>query len=361
MRGEEESEPATRALIADDRTGAADAAVAFPDPVVWWGDGMPEEHGFLAVDIRCREAAPETAAARVADAARRLERVGARCAYLKIDSALRGPAGAMVAAAVQAGIGSAALVAPAFPAHGRRVEGGMLRTEGLRDGIDIGALLEAQGLCGLQRLATPDGDALDRLLARGCRWVLADAGNDADLDALARLCAARPGLLPVGSGGLAAAFAGRAPRPAAPSPAARRLAVLVGSPHAAAARQGAHLTAAGIAAETAPDNAARQEALWRDRRLPLVRVGFTADEADALSALGGRIDAALVTGGDTAAWLGDLWGARAWRLEGEAVPGAPWGRLVGGIADRVVLCAKSGGFGADDALARAAAFLRGEP
>ncbi len=50
--------------------------------------------------------------------------------FKKIDSTLRGPVGAEIQAAMTAAGASIAIVAPAFPAMGRIVERGTLRTTG---------------------------------------------------------------------------------------------------------------------------------------------------------------------------------------------------------------------------------------
>jgi uncharacterized protein YgbK (DUF1537 family) len=59
----------------------------------------------------------------------------------------------------------------------------------------------------------------------------------------------------------------------------------------------------------------------------------------------------IMTGGDTAALVCDALGVRGIRLIREALPGIPYGTLIGGRLDGVPVITKAGGFGDENALA----------
>lgn len=69
--------------------------------------------------------------------------------------------------------------------------------------------------------------------------------------------------------------------------------------------------------------------------------------------------ALVLTGGEVTAAVCRALAARAIAVEGEVMPGIPWGRLLGGPAGGLPLVTKAGGFGGDDALWRILAALHG--
>jgi len=114
-------------IVADDLTGAMDTASevatrGYETVVVAVPDASPQEETVVAVNTDSRYLPPSDAA----DAVRRsVEALGASTVYKKIDSTLRGNVGVEVAAAVQATAADLAVVAPAFPATGRRTWDGV--------------------------------------------------------------------------------------------------------------------------------------------------------------------------------------------------------------------------------------------
>ena len=247
------------ALVADDLTGALDAAAPFaarglrvrvyrsvdalpaagaspgaadlppPADVFPPADLLPpmedapehaaasQPHGtVLAVNTSSRHVAPAAARAAVAAAGRRLREWSPRLVFKKIDSTLRGPVPDEVAAAMEVFERSAALVCPAFPAAGRVVRGGeifvhgeLLReTEYTRDlrtpapGEPLAALF---GRIGAVRTLRPAETPWHRPPAG---ITLADAETESRLASLAALVweHARE-VLAVGSDGLAAGLA----------------------------------------------------------------------------------------------------------------------------------------------------------
>jgi uncharacterized protein YgbK (DUF1537 family) len=124
------------AVIADDLTGAADSGVQFVKAgyrtaVAFWGAPVPPEEDLDAVviDTASRTMPAGFAARRVVEAGRAVRRV--RIVYKKIDSTLRGPVAAELAAALGATERERTVVAPAFPAAGRVTVGGMQMVDGV--------------------------------------------------------------------------------------------------------------------------------------------------------------------------------------------------------------------------------------
>src|SRR3954467_11790938 len=125
------SPPGLVGIVADDLTGACDAAAQFrragARTAVILDDGdapLPKGWDVIALTTESRRALPTIAANRTRDAVERLRSAGASRLYVKIDSTFRGaPGGVIEAAAMQFGV-PYVLVAPAFPEQGRTVLGG---------------------------------------------------------------------------------------------------------------------------------------------------------------------------------------------------------------------------------------------
>jgi uncharacterized protein YgbK (DUF1537 family) len=207
-------------ILADDLTGAADtaarcwaagleAAICVEPPDAW-----PPGAEAVTLTTDSRHLGAEEAAVRVRGLIARLPALPpASLWYKKIDSTLRGNAGAEIDALLD-GLGLArALVCPAFPAQGRGVVDGRLVVHGARQDAHLPGLLAAQarGTVAHLPLAQVRCDAAGALRAAfdgGARLVAADGLTDGDLDAL---CAAglEAGALLGGSAGLAGALAQR--------------------------------------------------------------------------------------------------------------------------------------------------------
>jgi uncharacterized protein YgbK (DUF1537 family) len=269
-----------------------------------WPDGVQ----VLAVDLNVREGGSAEARQAAESAARKL---GTRARlFLKIDSTLRGPIGALVEGALDGSQHARAVVAPAFPEQGRLFHGGWLYIDGQRTQAHLaGALGEVAPRC--------------------------DLDDGADLDAIAE---AWPARLLVGSGGLARRVAGPGRAQALPTSEGPVL-VVAGSPSQATQRQ----------LEQLPPH------------LEVLRTPPT-DERDAGEAAAtlaqevlGRTRAArpgllVLTGGQTARIVCSQLGALGVHLLGEVLPGLPVGRLRGGVWDGLLVVTKAGGFGGPAAL-----------
>ena len=332
-------------LIADDLTGACDAAVHFARRGYRTNvrlDSQSEEAGVLAISAESRHLGAAEVRQIMDGLARRLPVAQARILFKKIDSTLRGNVGAEIAAALTAFGCGAAVITPAFPAMGRIVEGGYLRV-GAAEAIDLAACL------GLEPCAHVQPSAVSAALEAGARFISVDAACDRDLDTIASAgLGSKRRILWAGSAGLASALARTLPwggppgqRPA-PRPASSVLFCL-GTTHPVTVEQQRHLLALGRAEHVVLNLPVRQISVERVREL----VGDAAGAATAL----------VLSGGDTASLVCRALGVRRIELADEIVPGIPWGYLSGGAFDRWRVATKSGGFGAPHALIQVADFF----
>lgn len=391
------------AIIADDLTGAADSGVqlacaGYRTAVAFWGAPVPPEGNLdaVAVDTDSRTMPPGFAAKRVVEAGRAVR--GANVVYKKIDSTLRGPVAAELAAALGATGRERVVVAPAFPAAGRTTVGGVQLVRGVpvheteakddphtpvREGhvpTLLANALHSVSTLGTGELADP-GRVRSKL--KEARCVVVDAERDEDLRALARALPDPSAVLWAGSAGLALALGGAYPGPHAGAPdgnpPSRRVLVAIGSLSGASREQlgrlvGEHGEAAALEVGTSVEAnglIARARAALEGAGCAVIHsaaeiapsgdvghpVGALAEAAAGLSKEG-LFDALVLTGGATALGVARRLGATGIRLEGELEPGVPVGTLIGPRRYRVVT--KAGGFGGPETLVNAVeALLRG--
>ena len=350
-------------LLADDLTGALDAAARFvpiagPVPAVWKPQaalGWP-----AAIDSGTRHLPEHTALSRLALLAAVLD--DAEPAFKKIDSLLRGHVAAELAACLDGF--DHCVIAPAFPAQGRVTAGGrQFRADGgtwREVGLDLPAALAARGVAA--RLCRP-GDIAPEGVS------LWDAETEADLDRVAaegRVLGGR--VLWCGCAGLAGALAGHAPVPCPVLPGP--ILALIGSDHPvsvgqlSAAWKQVHRIAQGSAEEAAP--IARRLAQGNAAVAVVVPPG--ASRVAAGNVIGerfARLLAALdrpgtlvVSGGETLRGVCDALGAAMLEVDGELSPGVPTSLLRGGRWHGLRVVSKSGAFGGSDWLARLLAHPR---
>jgi uncharacterized protein YgbK (DUF1537 family) len=265
-----------------------------------WPDGVQ----VLAVDLDARELSATAARQAAERAARRLP---ARL-FLKIDSTLRGPIGALVEGALEGSGSARAVVAPAFPEQGRLFHAGWLYVDGQRTQAHLaGVLGEVAARC--------------------------DLDDGVDLDAIAQ---AWPDRLLVGSGGLARRIAG--PGSARPLPvSAGPVLIEAGSPSPATQSQ----------LEALPPHLEVLRTPPTDARDAGQAAATLAREVAARPARPGLL---VLTGGQTARSVCTQLGAHGVHLLGEVMPGLPVGRLRGGLWDGLLVVTKAGGFGGPRAL-----------
>ncbi|MBX7442964.1 MULTISPECIES: four-carbon acid sugar kinase family protein [unclassified Arthrobacter] len=382
------------AIIADDLTGAADAAAAYgpthSSSVILDLDSTWPDADILSVNTESRYlSAQDSAAAVTAAVARALEQD--RQVFKKIDSLLRGNVGAEVAAALgrvsEGRSRGLALVAPAFPGTGRTTVGGLVHVNGAHnaqgsfDG-DVAAALAAGGLSTelVDREAhlTPEELAahLRNVQELGRDAVVLDAVSDDDLKHIAAAAALLdfPALM-VGSGGLAGHIAPRGEGRDVLRARARhvtRTLTVIGSYSALARQQTEALVAAGAEHVTLDHQALEDPAAARKLAAAMLRtdVVLTPDpmgavdksqalvvaEALARATAAGveHCEALVLTGGETATAVLKALRAGSFTVIGEIEPGVVMSLLPEPLP---LLVTKAGAFGDAGTLARTKEFF----
>lgn len=354
-------------LMADDLTGALDTAAQLV-PVFgvistgWSLAGASE--GTFALDTGTRERGEAEAAACVAALAPFLAPKPGVLAFFKVDSLLRGHAGAELAALLALQPFRHVVIAPAIPFQSRVTRSGRQHirdgTGWIATGEDLAARLAIAGHKVAHRLpgdAIPEGISL---------W---DCGTDRDLARLATAGLALEGpVLFVGAAGLATALATALTsasggnimaKPALYAP----LLGLIGSDHPAMRGQLARVDEHVLRLSSGDDaTASRITQRLAETGVALV----TADLPEGIDreAARARIDALFadlaprlerpgllfVSGGETLHALAGRLGIESLAITGEFQPGAPVSTLVGGCWDGLAIVSKSGAFGAADFL-----------
>jgi len=355
-------------LIADDLTGACDAAVHFAArgyrsricvSALEFGDAR-----VIGVNTESRDVAGDEAELRLKAAGSRLAHRCSKILFKKIDSTLRGNVGREIQAALAIFEYDAAIVCPAFPAQNRVVENRCLRISSDLgfDPVDIPALLREQGLEGC---AHSERGAIARTLDSGARVVSVDGVSDDDLDRIvAEGLAVDRRVLWVGSGGLAAALARTLPRQAAadrqpviPGP----VLFCIGSDHAVTVAQQGALVASRPVRKIPWDAASRDEirkALAEGQHVCLRIPRSPVCAGSILELVGGAPAAAIfLSGGDTALLVVKALGVHSIELYDEIVAGIPRGVLRGGEFEGTAAATKAGGFGRPDALIQVADYF----
>ncbi len=341
-------------ILADDLTGACDAAVAFTsvcDPVRVHINGEPSEASvsIQAISTESRDLPVTEAEARFRSVTERLPS-GAEL-FKKIDSVFRGNTIAEIAATLRHARFDLAVLAPAYPALGRTVREGVLHIHDAAGNrtLPIAELLANAG-CSLTAL--PADLSADELAA-ALRPHLSDPKpaflcDTASQDDLARIVSAARSLskkiLWIGTGGLAQALSAEFPplkSQRAPSPCPGHTIFFIGSPHPVTRAQVEHLKNNTQSRRT-------------DRLIPVV-LGQT-EAYDVRRAIAtydaSQIGCLFMTGGDTAHFVCRALGIRALLLQREFAPGIPLAVAEGGPFDGVSVVLKSGGFGDPDLLCR---------
>jgi len=357
-------------ILADDLTGALDAAAAFAGEVPVFFDRPPERtsHGaseapVSAVATATRDLPPAQLPAALAPALPWLCDAG--IAFKKVDSLLRGNSFAEVALAAATGRFERIVFAPAFPQQGRLT-------------IDGRLVLAPPGAA-----AMPTGPMLHPALASiGSALDIPDVRGEADLLRIAQAAsssAARRWLW-CGSAGLAHALARvltlEARAPATPAGAgAAPLLLVSASHHPVARRQWARLLAqhpqAIVAREGQPGALqAALAAMQRPHELALLDLSPTAplaaeaaasllaDQLRAVAQHAPRPGVLVVVGGDTLRGLCRATAARGLCASAAARTGWGQARWIGGPWDGLPCHSRSGAFGADDDLVQMLALLQ---
>jgi len=387
------------AIVADDLTGAADAAVMFADAgiktTVWLGKAEDFPEGSCcSVDADARWRDCRTASQLIRRHVSALNE--ADWLILKIDSTLRGFVGAMVQDAWEASKRDWLLVAPAVPKQGRIVKCGQLFVRGkpvtetdlaqerpapittssvperlrqtgfVSDGILCVGLFEVRRERSLK-------ETLARAMANGF-CLVCDAETDKDLHRLMLAILELPSRpLLVGASGLAKALVQatvtkrlkRKTLPFRP----QKLLVIVGSQQITAQQQLKFLEAKGIPvtemSRTKPLNLLGEKAVAVRLNLGDELSGKKIAQlrhwlADCLTDWLERepFSALIIVGGLTARTIFEALGARRWDLLCSLLPGMPLGFVQ--FNERILLVAtKAGGFGTEQTLWQAIGRLVG--
>jgi uncharacterized protein YgbK (DUF1537 family) len=408
-------------VVADDLTGAADAAIHFipsagdmllldmerPVP-----EGIQARTFGFALNTASRSLEEREAVRLVTRAVEFLSSLSLRLIYKKIDSQLRGRPGLEVETLRQ-GLGLAcAFVAPAYPEQARTTREGIHLVHGApvaegeagKDPVtpvtrsSLPELIADQAGVMTSHICLKDLDQgmeevyrkIRAFMKQGARVITFDALHREHLDVVARLGLERfPDTLLAGSAGLAVSAAalvntGSLRRPPG-LPLCRSLLFVCGSASRVLHRQADRLVSMGrcrqvsIGPESLSDadrwNALRNEAqaAWARGDL-LIRISprpMNAPSMDAdslLSRLAALVvgllqqratDGVFLSGGDTARKVLSETNARAIRIKGQACPGMAWGVTEGGSLAGALTVTKAGAFGCETDMVQLYRMLKG--
>ncbi|MEV7692864.1 four-carbon acid sugar kinase family protein [Microbacterium sp. NPDC089189] len=349
--------PRSVGLVADDLTGAADAAVGFAE--AGWrteivldvaalasGTDSDDRPVLLAVDAETRHMGFDDARSATATVVSALRTAGAERLFLKIDSTMRGSVSAQVEGGLdswsRSGAPATAAVCPAFPAHGRVVVDGELLVDGrpvhLSPAADDPV---APVTMASMSVLVPAGTRASVEEVGAVPIALLDARTDEDLEGIAAVLAeVEASVVAVGSGGLSAALATRWQVGAAstPQPTAPGVLFAVSSLHPVSRAQVAHVRSRLGAHDDlvlAPDELLADAAA-------AVEV-FASEVAEALARR--PFGALVLVGGDGAAAVLRRLRAQRVVIGAQVLRGCPSGAIAGGAADALTIVTKSGGFG----------------
>jgi uncharacterized protein YgbK (DUF1537 family) len=333
------------AILADDFTGACDAAAPFASSrstFVSLGTQLSDAE-VIALDLNVREHLDNEAHLATEAAARRFSD---NQIFLKIDSTLRGPIGGLISGALSGTHRRIAVIAPAFPEQGRLLHEGCLLIGGRR-GPSLPDLLGMQRTALLGANFARSSQAVERAVEharmRGAQRVIVDSDAPECLDSVADAWQQHPEWLLVGSAGLARRIAVAAlnATPDLPMGAGPML-VVAGSPAAATRAQLERLgrSANDIVILSTPPTDERD----------VGEAAHAVADAVATWAKTRRPRAVVLVGGATGRAVCDRLNVQGVRLIGEVSPGIPGGFLIGGEWDGIPVVTKAGGFGSPDTL-----------
>ncbi|WP_187142996.1 four-carbon acid sugar kinase family protein [Terriglobus albidus] len=339
--------PEALVILADDLTGAADAAVAFTrtcsDVRVDMNGLVPRPGSVVAWSSDTRDMEPAQLKERIQTVLRDLPT--STIFFKKVDSVFRGNTFAEIREVLSTRDYDLAVLAPAYPQMGRRVEKGILQIDDVTGSQSLNLAQELPETS-LLLAGLPSDEIVAHfktVLDQGRRVLLCDAHKQEHLETVARAAQSlQIRVLWIGSGGLAHALATASSAVTPPLPVQRRPAGIacyfVGSDHPVTLRQTARL-----------ESGCKPGSFF----LKKVLRGHTREsEIQSALAENGKppIGALVMTGGDTARLVCHVLGISAIRLLREFVPGVPLGVAIGGAYDGTPLLLKSGGFGSDNLL-----------
>ncbi|MFC1911874.1 four-carbon acid sugar kinase family protein [Chloroflexota bacterium] len=396
----------TLGIIADDLTGAMDSSGYFArrglGTVVLLEPDFSTTADVLVINTNSRAETPAIARERASQAVRNLP---GRVLYKKIDSTLRGNIGIELEATMKELSCDRAIVAPAFPEVGRTTVNGELLVDGARvtetqfardptspvKEAHIPTLLEQSTGFQAGNITVEDinsgAESLYRKISRMPQEIIVcDVTEQSHLTAIARAAALAGGRwLLCGSGGLARELhllIGKTPGTANVRPSGQRegpALVIVGTRNQVAANQ---LTRArdelgfpilnlegNNSEELARIVAEARHILDRGKGLalsstfsryePALKKSMPAVMAEATAKIPAsqQFGGLFLSGGDIAVEVCRHLSVAAILVHGEVEPGIPAGELIGGQYEGTRVVTKAGGFGTDEAIIKAIAYL----
>ena len=342
------SHPPNIAILADDLTSAADGAAPFVARGLTASIGRGQLPGqaaaVVAVDSGSRSATPSQAFEMVSQWTAQL--ASRAVLYKTVDSTLRGHITKELEACFKASGRKSLVFAPAFPEAGRTTVRGIQ----LVDGIPV-----SESVYGHDPVHPARQSALVELIPRCIKDVtLLDAVTQEELNSQVASIEDPESILWVGSPGMALALSRRfVPEKAPPSlirAISSEVLIVIGSANPRSHRQADQV---------------REDCGVKLLRGPGVRESDSAAvlrriaEEAAREFQNPRFGALIATGGDTMEAILDLLNVHEFEILQELDPGFPLGRARLSDGRAFLLAMKAGGFGTDDALARAVACIRG--
>ncbi len=363
-------------LLADDLTGALDTAAEFVplcgSVAVLWEDASRDvtpsalpAHLALAIDAGTREKPLTSALSTMRRLASAMALDETALSFFKVDSLLRGHAGAELAACLSVTRFEHVIYAPAFPYQNRRTVHGrqqaLINGSWTEVGEDVATTLEKSGFSVARRKA---GDAIPSGISV---W---DCSTDLEIEAVVRegLEASGP-VLWVGCGGLAngltrvisASGSGVGSVSSLVPHLQKPLLGLFGTKHCVTVEQ---ISCVGNVAMSLPDGGAQSASSLKSKLSEgAVIASFDLPEMsyeEAAIAIKARLQELLPQlvapgllvcgGGETFRAVCEILGVEALEVVGRVMPGVPVSRIVGGSWSGVSVVSKSGAFGAPDFL-----------
>jgi D-threonate/D-erythronate kinase len=357
--------------VADDLTGACDAAVAFSQRGLRTRVAlteMPKEEAYIEVcafSTGSRDLPVEEAVRRLSNIATICSFATTPCLFKKIDSVFRGNTAREIAAAVTLFGADLSIVAPAYPALGRICRNGVIHVHDLDGERTIQAMdvLRSVGLDPRLLACEATPEILEKEMLKTARlhrngMVYCDAIEQSDLEAVVEAAARlRQRILWIGSGGLAHALAAtHQPHISqATEISSGTVLMFVGSDHPVTSHQLHHLRAASDVicwhpGTHHPEGIANAIAvlipidLGSTKELELTHLAQQFDPC--------RVSCLFMTGGDTATFVCRALGIKSLDLQVEFAPGLPQGLANGGRFKGKTVVLKSGGFGEASVMSR---------
>jgi len=353
--------PNALAILADDLTSALDGGSAFAArggtvQVALSGKIDEATSEFISFDLDSRFDAPDPARSKAETVGRIVAEIPVL--YKTMDSTLRGNIQAETSGILSGSGRRRVIAAPAFPDGGRVTRNG-------RQWVHNVPVAESEFSRDIRSPVIDDRIA-SCFIGLDADITICDAETNADLDAIVANHAGDPGLLWVGSPGLAAALA-RHYLPGRNASGSRlsadRVLVVVGSLHDVNRDQIGALTRQGVPLVTVaqPDAGCLRdlEAALARSSTAILATRRSIEATISPAALADRIgtivaaakqhfDGLVVSGGDTARRIVDHLNGSSIHLHGETEPGIPVGFLTANVS--MPFITKAGGFGGKHSL-----------